>query len=323
MITDAQMKEAGPPTRFDNTMFANFESCRRSFYWFWRGLTYKSIPPYFTFGNAFQKGLEAWYLTPGPIEDRLAAAFTAAERRWTEDSPIERPGDTLMNLKWLLTFYSIEYSSEPWEILSSGKEIELGFEFPLRGTEFYLTGALDGYITWEPYGQLVLEDKTTGSWLSDSYLNQWKHSGQVTQYLWGLTQVLPEEPFGVLMNIVCKRLTQKAITEFKSTGISPDNLFARSLEKRSAFELEEFELGALELIQEIRAEWDTWNWRKTKNQLNCSGGMGKSTCPYRRLCLAQAYPWELGESDQALLGNDLAWRDGPWEPWLRGKEEKK
>jgi len=316
--TDEEMRSAGPPERYDNTMLTTSDSCMRKFYFFWRGLDFKQKPSYFTFGSAWQRGQEVWYTTPGEIEDRLGAAITAAEQYWEDDGGIENNNDTKENLKYLLMFYAIEYETESWQIIAPAGKMELGFEFPIEGTPYYLCGAIDGYISWPGYGLLVLENKTAGVYLGDSYMSQWSFSPQVTQYFWGLGKATGEEPFGVLMNIASKKLTKKAIQEFKQNMVLPENIFMRNLEKRSRFQIEEFEDHTIAAIREIVREWDRWLWPKTKDHMQCSGGIGKSPCLFKRLCLADIHPWEMEE--QELLGPEIKWRGEKWEPWKRGEK---
>ena len=319
-LSDEEMREADPPIKYDNTMLSLYGGeCNRKFYLFWRGLDYLVEPPYFTFGRAWDKGLAGWYVTPGGIEVRLMAAIKAAEKEWTDSGCVPDKTNNWENLKYLLMFYAIEYSSESWKVIAPRGQMELGFEFPLRDTGWYLTGAIDGYISWSPHGLLNLENKTSGVALNDRYLDQWSYSTQVTQYHWGLTKLLGEEPFGTLMNCAYKRLSQKAKDAFRQVGDIPEGIFARNLEKRSAFQLEEYERACMRIIEQIHTEWTRWEWHKTRWQFNCAGGIGKAPCPYRRLCLVDIEPWKM--SNAQLLGSGLKWRTEEWEPWKRGGKE--
>lgn len=305
------------PSSFDNTMLTIFASCQRKFYLFQRGLEAKETPVYFTFGRVWQQALEKWYLTKGGVAERLTAAMVFAEREWQDSGSPEAGKNNIENLKFMLTMYAIEYETEPWELILHDGRMELGFEFPLEGTPWFLSGAIDGYIDWKPYGKLVLEAKTSGVGLGESYLAQWGFSSQVSQYYWGLLQLLGEPPFGVLMNCAYKGVSDKAKVAFKKNFDMPEGMFARNLEKRSEFKLQEFEKTTKALIEDILREFDRQIWAKTKSVIECSGGIGKSPCQFRRLCLADDYPWNM--SDEQLLGNDLKFRDGPWEPWKRGE----
>ena len=300
-------------------MLTTADACKRKLCLFLAGLEPVGTPSYFTFGRVWQEALEVWYVTEGPIEMKLAAAMSAAERNWADSGSASDGVNNVETLKFLLMAYAIEYETEPWTIIKLGDKVEFGFQFPLPGTEWFLGGAIDGYIDWPPYGKLVLENKTAGVMLNDTYMSQWSMSSQVTQYFWGLTQLLGEPPFGVLMNMACKRVSQKAINEFKTSFNLPEGLFARNLEKRSSFKIKEFERDTRLLIEDINREFDRGIWPKTKDSIECSGGIGKSPCSFRRLCLIDAQPWELDEV--TLLGNDLTFRPGVWEPWKRGGAE--
>jgi hypothetical protein len=320
-LTDKSMREAGPPVSYDNTMLVSIDNCKRKFYFFWRGLDYEVTPSYFTFGRAWQEGLSAWYGTKGAIGVRLNAALSVATNLWNDEGSPEVRNDTLENLKMLLLFYAVEYETENFEILTLDDQVELGFEVPafkLEGTEISLSGAIDGYLSWKSYGKGVLENKSSGMYLTDQYLSQWSFSSQVSQYLWGLRQILGEEPFGCLMNCACKRLSQKAKNEFKLSGTIPEGIFARNLEKRSKFQMEEFEKGCRRIIKEIFVEWHSWDWPKCRDPIYCVGGIGKSPCLFKNLCLLDADPWDLEEED--LLGQGIKWREESWEPWKRGEK---
>lgn len=318
-LLDKEMREAGPPKVYDNTMLTQWLECCRKFYYFWRGLDYLVIPSYFAWGRAWQEGMSAWYGTKGDIEVRLKAALAAAEKDWNDSGAIESKNDTLENLKYLLMFYAVEYEYENFDIIAPNGEVELGFEFPafdVQGVTISLAGAIDGYFQWAQYGVGHLENKSTGMYLSDQYMSQWGFSPQVTQYHWGLWKILTEEPFGCLMNCVSKRLTQKQIQAFLTDGDVPEGIFMRNLEKRSEFELAEFERSSMRIVEDVFREWDRWEWPKCRDPIHCVGGIGKSPCLFKRHCLSDVLPWEMDEGD--LLGGDMVWRQDPWEPWKRG-----
>uniref|UniRef100_A0A6M3LBI6 Putative PD-(D/E)XK nuclease superfamily protein n=1 Tax=viral metagenome TaxID=1070528 RepID=A0A6M3LBI6_9ZZZZ len=307
------------PTSFDNTILSTFASCQRKFYLFWLGLEHKETPAYFTFGRVWQQALEKWYTTKGEQAYRLTEAMELAERQWQDAGSPSGTRDNIENLKFMLMLYAIEYEEEDWEIILHDGKMELGFEFPLQGTPWTLSGAIDGYVEWPRYGKLVLECKTSGVSLTDSYMAQWGFSSQVTQYYWGLTQLLGEAPFGVLMNCAWKGVSEKAKLAFKKNLDIPEGMFARNLEKRSEFKIAEFEATTKLLIEDILRQFGKMLWPKTKNVIECTGGIGKSPCQFKRICLADAFPWDM--SDEQLLGNDLRLRDGLWEPWKRGTKE--
>ena len=119
------------------------------------------------------------------------------------------------------------------------------------------------------------------------------------------------------MNCAYKGVSDKAKVAFKKNLDIPEGMFARNLEKRSPFKLKEFEETTKALIEDILREFDRQIWPKTKSVIECAGGIGKSPCQFRRLCLADDYPWNM--SNEQLLGNDLKFRDSPWEPWKRGE----
>ena len=312
MLTDKEFRENEPPLTYDNTMRTIFRSCPRKLYWFLRGLDYVSIPPYFTFGKAWQVVLDNWYnpqvetgMSPDQIYTHGEAALEKGREVWEKDGAIGNGINTWENFKALFSYYMATYPFEPFKVIG----MEQGWEWPLEGTPYFLGGSLDGYIEWEPYGLLLLENKTAGVYLGDQYIRQYSFSSQITQYIWYLTQLHGEEVFGCLVNMACKRIPKKKV---------PENLFARDLQKRSPFQLEEFEQDILLVIKDVEREWDRWIWPKTEDIINCVGGIGKASCLFQNLCLAEAKPWELDPFAYEGIGI----REGPWEPWKRSRKEE-
>jgi len=311
-MLDKELRELGPPEIYDNTILSNMTKCPRNLYWFLRGLDYKISPTYFTWGRALGVGLNTWHVTQGKEEPkmRLARAIVAAQEEWEKDNPVEIGDNTWDNLENCLKLYVEVYGvEEPWTMLYDTGE--LGFALPIPGTSISYGGALDAPIVWNPYGILVREDKSTGGYITDAYLDQWNHASQVTGYLWGLHQVTGEEPFGAYMNIVSKRPRKES-----------QDRFYRLLVKRSEWELAQFMRDTVLLIDDIRREYDRWLWPKLgeRDPINCAGGMGRSACLYRRLCKTEMEPWELEETydfDQEFL-----WREKKWEPWKRKGENE-
>jgi hypothetical protein len=310
MLSDLALREEGPPDTLDNTMRTGWDSCRRSLYWFLRGYDYKFTPPYFVFGQVWQEMLNVWYTgredldwaNPEVIYLHGQKCREFGKKLWADSGCVGAKNDTLENLLSIWDYYVVTFPNEPFEIVEGG--VEQGWEWPLKGTPYMLAGSLDGYIFWPGYGFLVLENKTTGVWLTDSFIGQWTHSTQVSQYIWYLTRMKGEEVFGCYMNMTTKRKKKTA----------PEGLFARSLEKRSEFRLQNFERGILDVFSDMEREWDRWHWTKTSNPINCKGGIGKSPCLYQQVCLAEM---DFTKVDP-LQFEGITTREGKWEPWKRG-----
>jgi len=299
------------PEKFDNTMLSNWAKCPRAFYWFMRGLDYKQIPAYFTWGRAFGAALNAWHKTQGklPLIERLAEAELAAEEEWIKDSPIETKADTWDNLVQTLRLYIDNYGEEePWTMLYG--EGELGFTLPIPDTSITYAGAIDAPIEWKDYGVLGREDKTTGGYITDQYRNQWNHATQVKGYHWALRQVLGREPFGYYMNIISKAHRRETADRFD-----------RLLIKISEWEVSQWLRDTILAVDDVRREWDRWIWPKTgaRDPINCAGGAGRSRCLYSRLCQVDMEPWDMEESYN--FDEEFVWRS-VWAPWEReGKNE--
>jgi len=315
ILSDSELKSKGPPTTWDNTMLTTADGCLRKLYWFLRGVDYELVPAYFTYGKVFQEMLNVWYLPESIghsrpfIEMETEEAFHFIEeilqhgrREWDKDSPREDKTNNWLMCKQLMQLYIQQYPTEDWKVVA----METGWEWPIKGTPYFLAGSLDGYIEWNPYGLLVLEDKTTGMYMSDTYISSWEFSSQVTQYVWYLSQLQGREIFGCLMNMASKRIPKKKI---------PENLFARSLEKRSPDQLNRFEKATVQLIEDINREWDRWTFRKTKDNIQCVGGIGKSACLFRPLCSAEDEFYNINP----LQFPGIVARDGEWSPWKRGE----
>lgn len=323
---DKEMRESSPPESFDNTVLTSFDKCNRALYWFLRGVDYLQTPAYFTWGRAWQEGLEAWYCTEGSTTARATAGLVKACLAWEEDSPVEKGNDTLENLKFLLLVYFFTYPSEKWEVIKlqqdGGIHMELGFQFPFKvgAQEVVLSGAIDGYITWPGQGFLVLENKTSGPPLNEQNIAQWSWSSQVTQYIWALRQIHGDKVLGTLMNLAHKNLLVKEKEAFKKNKTIPENKFARDLQKRSPWQIEEYLKETSLTIQNIWREWERWLWPKTREHLTCVGGYGRTACPYRWLCQIQIPFGEIEDPAQERYG--LKWREQKWEPWNRGSRRR-
>lgn len=305
---DKAMREAGPPTTYDWTLLSQFVGCARKFYWFYRGLDYVSIPAYFTFGKAWQATLDAWYtnqtvdgMSPTEIFTKGEEALESGRRVWLEDNPVQNPPNDWATHQELFKYYIGNFPVEPFKVIGAEK----GWIWPLAGTPYSLGGSLDDYILWEPFGFCVMENKTTGTYLTDQYIEGWSFSNQVTGYIWFLTQFKGEEIFGCLMNMATKRIPKKK---------TPEHLFGRNLEKRDEFDFEKYEEKVRIIIADIEREWDRWVWPTSANQIECVGGIGKSPCLFKALCKTK-----LDIQDIQPLGyRGLKWREEEWKPWERG-----
>uniref|UniRef100_A0A6M3JT91 PD-(D/E)XK nuclease superfamily protein n=1 Tax=viral metagenome TaxID=1070528 RepID=A0A6M3JT91_9ZZZZ len=311
MKTDTQLRSEGPPLIYDNTMLQEFAKCKRRFYWFSRGLTNLVEPAYFTWGRAWGAGVNRWHELQGEEDylPRLAEAIASTQIEWEKSSPVEKGNDTLLNLEETLKNYSKIYGEEePWEMLY--KRGELGFTIPIPGTFVSYGGAMDSAINWSGYGKMPREDKSTGAYINDSYMDQWNFSSQVKGYLWAFKQLVDSSCEGVYMNIASKRNRKE-----------PELQFRREYIRISDWELAHFVREVIEMIDDIRYEWDRWVWTKTamRDPIVCAGGAGRSACLYKRLCTLELEPWEMDGKFE--FSSEFAWRD-EWKPWEREGENE-
>jgi hypothetical protein len=297
MLNDQELQDQGPPKTYDNTMMAQAQACMRKLYWFLRGFDYEFTPSYFAFGRCWEVILDVWSGGQRSYEEAIAAG----EEEWNKSGVREgKEYDTLQNLRDLFKKYTETYPSEPFEIVGTEK----GWEWPIDGTEWFLGGSLDTLIHWSEYGLMIKENKTSGIYLTDNYISQWTFSDQISGYIWYLNKLKGEEVYGCLMDMAYKRI-------LKGTGKTPQ--FSRSLETRSEQQLNEFVERSCESIKNICQMWNRWTWPKTKNPLNCVGGIGLSPCLFRGVCLSEAHFSKI----DPLAYTGIAARDGEWTPWLR------
>jgi hypothetical protein len=317
---EKRIRQTEFPLRYDNTLRTLFHSCRRKFYW-WkiRKIDYSVKPAYFSWGTAWHEAKGAWYLSqsaqptlePFSPEWELEAAKALHKglQSWDNSGAIGAKYDTRENLIRLFSKYVKQYPREPWHLVRGGAE--LGWLWPLASqggqpSPYFLGGSLDGYIEWDGYGMMPLEEKTTGIWLSDFYMMQWRFSSQITQYIWYLSNLLGTEAVhGALINMATKQ-------EVKGSGTTPQ--FGRTIETRSEEDLLEFERDWWEDIHAIERAWDRWHFPKTTDTVNCVGGIGKVACQYRGFCLS-GLPTDLIEPSSFP---NLCYRKEDWNPWGRG-----
>jgi hypothetical protein len=312
-IEHEKMQQIGPPEIFDNTMLGTWATCPRRFFYFHAGLRSKGTPLYFTYGRAIGAALNVWHPAKDtewqPPEMRQMLGV-AAIRKVYEEEQVGMPVDDSINglqacENTFLLYCTIYAGRDPWKTIKG----EVGFNLPVPHTSFSYAGAMDAYIEWQPHGLLVREDKSTGAWIGPSYLDQFRQSTQVTGYYWALRETIGEEPFGVLVNAIGKRKRKDPLEQF-----------SRWLEKRDEGYLELFLRETVLLVDDIRREWDRWEWPKygERNPMNCSGGMGKSACPYRQLCILPVAPWH--EEFQGRFSLEEHYTMRSWSPWERAGE---
>lgn len=312
-MLDNELREQEFLKTWDATLLSMTWKCPRELYWFLRRVDYnsESKPPYFVWGAAFQEILTKWYLmSPEKRQDNavnaIGESLKAGLAYWDKECGMDKPPlDTREGLIKVFEAYVDFYPIEAWRVVEGGGE--LGWEWPLASTPYFLGGSLDGYVDWPGYGLLVLENKTTGQYLSDSFVSQWAFSPQITNYIWYLTQLHQKKAFGCLVNMITK-----VIPGPKAKWTTPR--FTRSLESRSEIALNQFEKQVLFTISRAKDYWTNWYFPKTFNHINCSGGAGISPCKMKRLCLLDEPFTEL---DPPSMYTYLKYRTEAWEPWKR------
>lgn len=328
ILSERELRSQGPPRTYDNTLRTTNKQCPRKFYW-WkiRGVDYLIRPIYFTWGTCWHQIKGHWYMSEGihaePYSDEwkrdATMSLLVGLNTWDNSGAVEtedRPSDTRANLQALWKAWLKVYPILPWTLVKGGAEMGWRWPLPLRGgqaSRYFLGGSMDGYIHWEDFGQLVLEEKTTGLWLSDFYLLQWAFSSQITGYIWYLNQLLGTEgTFGALLNIATKAVPKHGF-------VGKTSQFETKMETRTDEQLREFETDWRRDIEDIEQSYDRWHWPKTTDTINCTGGIGKSPCPYKGICLSGV---PKGLVDPLAFPN-LTYRRQAWEPWKRTGGEAK
>lgn len=318
---EKQRQQAGPPLRYDNTLRVLFLQCPRKFYW-WKIRQVDQLvrPPYFAFGSAWHLIKGTWYTTLShnpslvPLSDEWRfeglRALSAGLNFWDNSGAQPTKHDNRDNLASMWSAYLGQYPTEPWQLIKGGSELGWLWPLPSAGgahTAYFLGGSMDGYIEWPGYGQMCLEEKTTSIWLSDQYILQWRFSSQITGYIWYLANLLgTSRVHGAVISMATKQTPAKS-------GATPR--FSRIIETRTEEDFLEFERDWRTTIDHITRCWDNWHWPKTTDTINCVGGIGKSACPYKGLCLSGLPPHLISHTSFP----NLTLRE-QWEPWKRQQE---
>ncbi len=323
ILSERELRAKGPPKTFDNTMRTTFLQCQRKFYW-WkvRGADYLIRPSYFSWGTAWHLIKGHWYKSKGikaePYSDLwkrdATFALLVGLNFWDNSGATDIKSDTRANLQSLWKAYLITHPNEPWTLIKGGAELGWRWPLPAKGgqaSHYFLGGSMDGYIHWEGFGNLCLEEKTTGMWLSDFWILQWAFSSQITGYIWYLTQLLGTEgTYGALINMATKQIPNSGF-------VGKTSQFETKLETRTEASLKEFETDWRRDIESIEQSYKKWHFPKTTDTINCTGGIGKSACPYKGICLSGV---PKGLVDPLSFPN-LTYRREKWEPWKRTSGE--
>ncbi|MGW8182263.1 MAG: hypothetical protein ACWGQW_26335, partial [bacterium] len=278
--TDSEFRACSQPRTIDNTMRVLIDSCPRKFYWTMRGYEYGDVPPYFIWGRAYAVGVNILdERTDLPPLERIALAVHSAQSLWDREGGVDNGLNKRDSLQTILQSHFEHYPSEGYRVVKEG--IELGWQWPLLGTDYYLAGSYDAYIDLEPYGPMPKENKTTGQYLSTNEIQKYDLSTQVTGYIWNNVQINGPEANHCLVHMATKNVPGP-----KSKWTTPR--FARTLQKRSPRQLEEFIVGILDSILKLETCWKKWHWPMTSDLTLCFGGGGKAPCLFNSVCRVDA-----------------------------------
>lgn len=301
------------PLTWDNSMRTTFKTCPRKFYFFMQGFDYASRPSYFIWGEAWHEILRKWHsfekLDPSDasywenVERSIQAGFSV----WDAEAPEEKGDNRRESLATIFRAYVQTYSVEPWTLVELGAET--GWEWPIKGTPYYLGGSLDARIEWESYGTLPREDKSDGNYLSDGVVTQWYHSPQIKNYVWYENQITGGD--SCLVNIATKKIPGP-----RSQWTTPR--FYRIVARFSQSDLEEHLEDTLFDIEQARSlHWENEYWPKTSDPKNCVGGTGKAPCLFKDFCTARVGKNTWKTEDLTRFSIHIKRREEAWEPWKR------
>ena len=313
--TDAELKEAGFPDVWDNTMRVLARTCSRKLYWFLRGFDYSSKPVYFTWGSAWHEIMASWYTIQkkGVLlgEEELArkCAIETGLRYWDSQGGVDVNDNKRESLRSIGEAFFENYPDDPFKLVTGGAEA--GWMWPLQDSPYFYAGSMDGYIEWDDFGLLVHEHKTSGGYLNDAAIRQWNFASQITGSIWYLTQLHGPKAYGCLVQMATKKVPGP-----RSNWTTPR--FARSIEKRTPAQLKEFEEDVLFDLEDFKTKWSRWHFPKTCDHTNCSGGIGKSPCLFSSFCFhSDVHFTEINPLDYT----GIAMRTESWEPWNRSGEQ--
>lgn len=316
-MTNDELIARGFPLTWDNTMRVCASRCKRKMYFFLRRFDYRTKPLYFTFGSAWGVMLMKWYEGPREVINKPGTVDYNVRKEacvqlgreyfnnnaWGTDQ-VHNPN----TLETLFRNYLREHPTSQWWLIEGGTEV--GFEWPIAGTPYSYAGALDGLIEWPRYGILSLENKTMGDYLGDNVLSRYSFSTQITGQAWYLYQLRGEMPYGVLVNVVTKKIPGP-----RSNWKTPRTAWLPI--RKSKYHLERFIDDLLWDIEDFARCWESWHFPMTADEIECCGGTGKAPCVFKPACLAKG---DYRELDMSTFSGIIE-KDDRWEPWKRQGED--
>lgn len=310
-MTDQEFRQLGPPLIWDNSMRSTLYKCPRKFYWFLRGYVSETKESFFSYGSAIHKALELWHSTYDKEE-----AETSLTKLWIDSGAQDKGLDNLQGLITKFRRYTDAYGQEEsFKVLQAEQGWKLPLSQNIHGLPIQLGGSIDAEILWLPTNEvMVREDKTTGGYLSDSYVEQWSYSTQVTGYCWYAFKT--DKTPSCIINMMTKNTPGP-----RSKWSTPE--FFRLHIFKNPVELSTFEDDFItEISNFISHYWDKRHWPMSgrTDSRNCTGGMGISRCPYITLCKTDSI-YNYTEIEPLELTTVLQLRKTSWEPWKRGKTE--
>lgn len=275
---DAQVKEMLSVSHLDNktevrinySSLSIIQTCpRKAQYTLLKKLRSKVESPATVFGSAIHGALEVFYSEPRdnrsiPKDFRKHSDLIPsgavpgdhflyrAMQKFVEKAEVLRqlPDSdkrSLANGIWLLQCYFETYINDPYVVVSDkdGPITERLVEYPIYEDDhlrIIYFGTVDVILKNEQTGVILPTDHKTSSVVGNDFYNRLKPNHQYTGYLW-----LAQEVFGLKTDSFLVNCLQVKPRPVRASTAGPH--FPRQVTRRSAEDIEEFQLSVIEAVR--------------------------------------------------------------------------
>jgi len=274
---------------WDNTKLSAWMNCEmQGFYahgYEGTGIIPKEPSVALAFGLGFHAMVEEWCLQYLKGVEDEAAQYTAFEREWIRELPVERrealelklDKHSVANAKRLFRGYKEKFPVSLYKPL----EVEKPFRFYLGqarpGLDVYWSGILDRIVEFQ--GETYfLELKTSSHRIDENWLRSFQVSGQLRGYIWAGQKLVGKDFAGAIIHGVEKGAIPKTTRATRTVS----EMIGASIVEVSPQLIEEWRQNTLDKIASIShtvtAGRYVMNLGDACNAYNWSG------CSYRDLC---------------------------------------
>ncbi len=266
---------------WDATSLTAAHKCPRYYqYRIIEGWEPQGLSVHLLFGQLYASALEQFYklrFAGASIDDALRDVVrTALIQSWDYENncPVifDSSSKSRINLIRTIVWYIEKYGNETGQNLKTlrlqnGKPaVELSFSFEVSD-DIIFCGHLDRVVQMgnEPY---IMDQKTTGSSLTNYYWRQFKPDVQMSMYSFAGQAILNSPIAGVIIDAA--QITVGA------------SIFARDVTQRSEIELEEWFADTMLLIEQTRGYGEKGHYPMRPTACSMYGG-----CPFHSVCKTQ------------------------------------